>query len=51
MRFVCLGLSVLCGLSVAGATASPTWAQVRTIDPNQGIDSDLATQPSRPAPR
>jgi len=49
MRFVCLGLSVLGGLSMV--TAAPVAAQVRTIDPNQGIDSDLGTQPSRPAPR
>ncbi|MDR6113876.1 DUF1134 domain-containing protein [Sphingomonas sp. NCPPB 2930] len=51
MRFVHLGLSVLCGLSAVAATAMPAVAQVRTIDPNQGIDSDLATQPSRPAQR
>ncbi|MDQ1158240.1 hypothetical protein QE385_002567 [Sphingomonas sp. SORGH_AS 950] len=51
MRFVHLGLSVLCGLSAVVATAMPAVAQVRTIDPNQGIDSDLATQPSRPAQR
>ncbi|MET4896195.1 EipA family protein [Sphingomonadaceae bacterium jetA1] len=49
MRFVRLGLSVLCGLCVAAA--GPALAQVRTIDPNQGIDSDLGTQPSRPAQR
>ncbi|WP_343525773.1 DUF1134 domain-containing protein [Sphingomonas sp.] len=46
MRLVCLGLSVLCGLSMAAAV--PAGAQVRTIDPNQGIDNDLGTQPSRP---
>ncbi|WP_267433831.1 EipA family protein [Sphingomonas sp. GM_Shp_1] len=49
MRLVCLGLSVLGGLSMVAA--APVAAQVRTIDPNQGIDSDLGTQPSRPAPR
>lgn len=49
MRIVCIGLSLLGGLAMVAA--APIAAQVRTIDPNQGIDSDLATQPSRPAPR
>ncbi|WP_322964524.1 EipA family protein [Sphingomonas fuzhouensis] len=47
MRFVCLGLSLLGGLALVAT--GPATAQVRTIDPNQGIDSDLGTQPSRPA--
>jgi hypothetical protein len=57
MRLVCLGLSLPVSLSasliggLAMIAAAPVAAQVRTIDPNQGIDSDLATQPSRPAPR
>ena len=49
MRIVCIGLSLLGGLAMVAA--APIAAQVRTIDPNQGIDSDLGTQPSRPAPR
>ena len=49
MRIVCLGLSLLGGLAMV--VAAPVAAQVRTIDPNQGIDSDLGTQPSRPAPQ
>lgn len=49
MRIVCLGLSLLGGLAMVAA--APIAAQVRTIDPNQGIDSDLGTQPSRPPPQ
>jgi len=53
MRIVCLGLSwrlsLLAGLAMVATV--PVAAQVRTIDPNQGIDSDLGTQPSRPAPQ
>lgn len=52
MRLVCLGLSLR--MSLLGGLAliaAPVAAQVRTIDPNRGIDSDLGTQPSRPAPR
>ncbi|WP_380783641.1 DUF1134 domain-containing protein [Sphingomonas sp. R86520] len=63
MRSFWLGLGAIatavCGGAVGGATAAS--AQVRTIDPNQAIDGDLAprayqppsrpqaTQPSRPA--
>ncbi len=46
MRIVCHTLSLLGGLALIAAV--PAGAQVRTIDPNQGIDSDLGTQPSRP---
>ncbi len=57
MRIVCPGLSrrlsLLVSLSagLAMVVAAPVAAQVRTIDPNQGIDSDLGTQPSRPEPQ
>ncbi|WP_294236104.1 DUF1134 domain-containing protein [uncultured Sphingomonas sp.] len=46
MRIVRPTLSLLGGLALIAA--APVAAQVRTIDPNQGIDSDLGTQASRP---